>query len=73
MWAYRMIVKKSHKQTPFQLVYVRESIVLASTTFNVSSIFISQATRMTDDASLQKRLEELMELDESRFLAELHQ
>ena len=41
--------------------------------FVVLSIFISQATNMTDNASLQKHLKEVMELDEARFLAEFHQ
>ena len=61
-----MKVKRTHKQTPFQVVYNREAVVLAE--FIILSIIISQATKMIDDATLKERMEQLMELDESRFL-----
>lgn len=71
LWAYRTTVKQTHKQTLFQLVYGQEVVVPAE--FIVPSIFISEATKMIDDAYLKERMEQLMELDESRFLAEFHQ
>jgi len=39
LWAYRTIVKRLHKQSPFQLVYSREVVVL--TYFVLPSMFIS--------------------------------
>jgi hypothetical protein len=57
--------------TPFQLVYGREAVVPAE--FLTPSLFIVQATKMTDDDSLVEWVEELMELEEARFLAYFHQ
>jgi hypothetical protein len=54
--------------TPFQLVYGREEVVPAK--FLTPSLFIVQATKMTDDDSLVEQVEELMELEEARFLAD---
>lgn len=39
LWAYRMIVKRLHKKTPFQLVYVREAVIPAE--FILPNMFIS--------------------------------
>jgi hypothetical protein len=41
--------------------------------FITPSLFIVQATKMTDDESIAARIEELMELEEARFLADFHQ
>jgi hypothetical protein len=57
--------------TPFQLVYGREDIVPVE--FLTPSLFIAQATKMTDDDSLVVWVEELMELEEVRFLVYFHQ
>ncbi len=65
--AYKTIVTRTHKKMLFQLVYNREVVV--SVKFIVLSIFISQATKMTDDVALKERMEQLMELEESGFLA----
>lgn len=45
---------------------------MVPTEFIISSIFISEAMRMTDNDALRERLGQLMELDESRFLAKFH-
>jgi hypothetical protein len=37
--------------------------------FITLSLFIAQATKMTDDESITTRIEELMELEEAIFLA----
>jgi len=55
-------------QTQFQLVYGREVVVPVE--FIVPSIFISQATKMISDATLKEGMDQIMELDESRFLAQ---
>jgi hypothetical protein len=71
LWAYRTTTKKLHRYTPFQLVYGREAVVPAE--FITLSLFIAQATKMTDDESIIARVVELMELEEARFLADFHQ
>jgi hypothetical protein len=50
------------KHTPFRLVYGKE--VIMPLEFVVPSLRISLATQMFDDQSLQKQLDELMELEE---------
>jgi hypothetical protein len=57
--------------TPFQLVCGRESFVPSM--FLTPSLFIVQATNMTDDESIVVRVNELMELEEDRFFMDLHQ
>jgi hypothetical protein len=71
LWAYRTTTKRLNMYTPFQLVYGREAVVPVE--FLTPSLFIAQATKMTDDDSLVERVEELMELEEARFLAYFHQ
>lgn len=62
LWAYRTTTNKLHKHTLFQLVYGREAIVPAK--FVVPSLFIAQATHMTEEESIAERLAELMQLEE---------
>jgi len=71
LWAYRKIVKIIHKKTPFQLVYGREVVVPVE--FILPSMFISEATGMSDRSALWNRLSQVMELDETWFLVEFHQ
>lgn len=71
LWAYRTTVKRLHKQTRFQLVYIREVVVPAE--FILPSMFISEAAGMTDNIALRDRLGQLLELDETWFLADFHQ
>jgi hypothetical protein len=54
----------------FQLVYGRESIVPVE--FLTPILFIVQATKMIDDDSLVELVEELVEIEEDRFLADFH-
>jgi hypothetical protein len=54
----------------FQLVYGREAIVPVE--FLTPILFIAQATKMIDDDSLVEWVEELVELEEARFLADFH-
>jgi hypothetical protein len=70
LWPYQITTKKLHKYTPFQLVYVREVVVLGE--FISPSLFVAQATKMTDNESIAARVTELMQLDEARFLADFH-
>jgi hypothetical protein len=41
--------------------------------FLTPSLFIAQATKMTEDESIVAWVEELLELEEARFLAYFHQ
>lgn len=70
LWAYRTIVKGIHKKTSFNLVYRREAVVPVE--FILPSMFISEATRMTDNTALRDRLGQLLELEETCFLDEFH-
>jgi hypothetical protein len=54
------------KHTPFILVYGKE--VVMPLEFVVPSLWVTLATQMTDDQSLQHRLDELMELEEDRMM-----
>lgn len=65
------MVKKLHKNTPFQLVYRWEAVVPAE--FAIQRIFIDQETKMIKEESLEKWLDELLELDEAIFLVYFHQ
>jgi transposase InsO family protein len=71
LWAYRTTKKKLHKYNPFQLVYRKEFVV--PTEFITPSLYIAQATHMTDDASVAQRIADLQELEEARFVANFHQ
>jgi hypothetical protein len=41
--------------------------------FITPSLYIARATHMTNDASVVKRIENLLELKEARFLIDFHQ
>jgi hypothetical protein len=43
------------------------------TDFITPSLYIAQATHMTDDTSVAQRIADLQELEEARFLADFHQ
>jgi hypothetical protein len=47
--------------------------VVVPTEFITLSLFIVQATKMTNDDSIEARVEELMKLEEARFLVDFHQ
>jgi hypothetical protein len=47
LWAYRTTTKKLHRYTSFQLVYKKEVVVPAE--FITPSVYIAQATCMTDE------------------------
>lgn len=71
LWSYHTIIKWLHKYTPFQLFYGWEAIVPAE--FIIPDLFIAQTTHISEDESIGKRLDELWELDEAKFLAYFHQ
>ena len=50
LWAYRTTTKKLHRYTPFQLVYEKEVVV--PTKFIIPSLYIAQATGMTNKESV---------------------
>jgi hypothetical protein len=56
--------------TPFQLVYDNEAIVPAK--FLTPILFIVKATKMIGDESIVVWVEELLELEDDRFLADFH-
>jgi hypothetical protein len=57
LWAYRTTINNFHKYTLFQLVYKKEDMV--PTEFITPSIYIAQATHMTDDTSIAQRIADL--------------
>lgn len=57
--------------TLFELVYGREAIFLAE--FIVSNLFISHTNRISEDESPPDWVNELLQMDESLFLAYFHQ
>ena len=71
LWVYQTTAKRLNMYTLFQLVYGREVVVLAK--FLTPSIFIAQVTKMTKDESIIVWVEELLELEKPRFLADSHQ
>ena len=70
LWAYQNTMKWLNRYTPFQLVY--DSEVVVPVEFLTPSLFIAQDTKITYDESLFEWVEELMELEEARFLAYFH-
>jgi transposase InsO family protein len=70
LWAYQTTPKKRTKFTPWNFVYGREAVVLAE--FLIPRLLAAQATRMSEEELWQDHLDELMALDEHRFL-ERHQ
>lgn len=64
LWAYRTTYKVTTGQTPFQLMYDQEAIVLAE--FMVPSLRIAIKNRLGDMESLWERLYVLGKLDECR-------
>jgi hypothetical protein len=56
-WDYRTICKRMTKGTLFRLVYRKEAVKLLG--FVVPSLRVDHTTQMTDDQSLQHRLDEL--------------
>ena len=67
LWDYRTTCKSLTKFTPFQWVYEKEPMIPVD--FFAPSLCIAMAKNMTDNESLQNRLNELMELEEDRILA----
>jgi hypothetical protein len=63
--------KKLHRYTSFHIVYGKEVVVPAE--FITPSLYIAQATRITDKESVAERLAELQELEETRFMVDFHQ
>jgi len=56
------------KHTPFRLVYGKEEVMLLE--FVLPTLVIALSTQMIDDQSLKRWLDELLELQEDRFLVE---
>jgi transposase InsO family protein len=71
IWAYRTTCKKLTMHTPFKLVYGLEAIVPME--YLVPSLRIVAFTNMDDTRFVQKRLTQLVELEEDRFIARFHQ
>jgi len=57
--------------TPFKLVYGMEVVIPVE--FIIPNLFISHATKMSDDESILEMLQDLWQLDEQHFLPYFHQ
>jgi len=71
LWAYKTRSKKLEEQTPFILVYGQE--IVTPMECIVSSLQIVVLSELIDFGAMEKRLLELVEMDEDRFVAGLHQ
>jgi hypothetical protein len=71
LWDYRTTCKKMKMKTPFKLVYGLE--VMVPIEYLVPSIRIAAFIGMDDTSVVQERLEQLVELEEDRFIAGFHQ
>lgn len=59
------------QHTPFKLMYGREAVMTME--FLVPSLSVTLLTHMIKEGALQKRLDELLELEKDRFVARFHQ
>lgn len=71
LWAYRTTCKKLTGKTPLRLVYGVETVMPME--YIVPSLRIAVLIGMTDRGALEKRLAQLDEPKEERFLAGFHQ
>lgn len=67
LWAFRTIYKRLIEQILFQLVYGTKSIL--PTEFEILSLRIVMECQLDDFHSLRQRLEELVRLEEKRYMA----
>jgi hypothetical protein len=71
LWAYRNTSKKLTGKTPFILVYFQE--VGVHMEFIVPSLCIVALVELTYSGAMEKRLSELVELEEDQFVVGFHQ
>ena len=71
LWAYHTTCKRLKRNTPFILVYGQEAIVPME--YIVSSLRVVVLMNMTDGDALEKRLSQLVQMEEERFTTGFHQ
>jgi len=70
LWAYRTTCKKLTRETSFKLVYGMEVVMMME--YIVTSLCITTFIGMMDHRALEERLENLIELEEDRFITRFH-
>lgn len=70
-WSYMTTSKRLTDQTPFRLVYGKEAIIPME--FIIPSLRIVAKTNLMEENEMHESLEDVMELEEGRFITRFHQ